>query len=148
MKIILNADVKGHGKKGDLVNVADGYYRNFILPRALGVEATSANIKNLERLKANEAKKKEQELQEAKELGAKMSGLTVTVKTKCGEGGKLFGAVTNKEIAEAMEKQHGLKVDKRKYELKQPIKSLGHYTITVKIHPSVSAELKVEVINE
>ncbi|ABZ83593.1 50S ribosomal protein l9 [Heliomicrobium modesticaldum Ice1] len=148
MKVILQQDVKNLGKKGDIVDIAEGYGRNYVLPRGLAIEATPANLKNLERLKANEAKKKEQELMDAKELGAKLSGITVKVRSKAGEGGRLFGAVTNKEIAETVEKQFGLKVDKRKYELKQPIKTLGHYPITVKIHPAVSAELKVEVVSE
>lgn len=148
MKVILQADVKNLGKKGQVAEVAEGYGRNFLIPRGLAVEASNANMKNLEMQKASEAKRKERELEEAKELGAKLSGITVKVKTKAGEGGRLFGAVTNKEVAETVEKQHGLKVDKRKFELKTPIKSLGAYPITVKIHPAVSVELKVEVTGE
>ncbi|MCW2278231.1 50S ribosomal protein L9 [Heliophilum fasciatum] len=148
MKVILQADVKGKGKKGDVVNVAEGYANNFLFPRHLAIEANAENMKNLERMKALEEKKKADELAEAKVLGAKLKEIAVRVPAKGGEGGRLFGAVTNKEIAEVVEKQYGLKIDKRKYELKQPIKAAGVYTLTVKIHPAVAVDLKVEVVVE
>lgn len=148
MKVILQQDVKNLGKKGDLVNVAEGYGRNFLFPKGLAVEATQGNIKKVEGQKAFEAKKRAQELQEAKDLGEKIKALQVKVKTKSGEGGRLFGSVTNKEIADIVEKVHGIKVDKRKFELKEPIKALGQYTIPVKLHPEVAVELKVQVLAE
>ncbi|QGG47057.1 50S ribosomal protein L9 [Heliorestis convoluta] len=148
MKVILQEDVKKLGKKGDIVEVKEGYGRNFLMARGLALEANKGNMNTLERQKANEAKRKEEELAAAKALGQKLQGITVTIKAKAGDGGRLFGAVTNKEIAETLQKEKGLKIDKRKLELKQPIKALGLYTITVKIHPAVSEELKVQVISE
>ncbi|KAB2953864.1 50S ribosomal protein L9 [Heliorestis acidaminivorans] len=148
MKVILLEDVKKLGKKGDVLEVKEGYGRNFLISRGLAVEANKGNMNNLERQKANEEKRKEQELQAAKDLGQKLKGITVKIKAKSGEGGRLFGAVTNKEIAEILEKDKRIKIDKRKLELKQPIKALGLYTINVKIHPAVAEELKVEVVSE
>ncbi|MDD2421979.1 MAG: 50S ribosomal protein L9 [Heliobacteriaceae bacterium] len=148
MQVILQADVKNLGPKGKVVNVADGYARNYLLPRGLAVEASTGNVKRLEVEKAGEAQRKDRLLQEAKALGGKLMGVTVQVKTKAGEGGRLFGSVTNKEVAEILEQQTGLTVDKRKFELKQPIKALGVYPINVKIHPAVVVELKLEVVAE
>lgn len=145
MKIILKADVKGTGKKGQICEVADGYARNFLLPKGLAVEATSGNVQDLANKKALEEKRKEREKQAAQELAVKLEALTVEVRTKTGEGGRLFGSVTNKEIAEILKKNYSLEIDKRKIELKEPIKNLGTFTVHAKLHPDVSADFQVKV---
>ena len=140
MKVILLADVDKIGKKDQVLEVKEGYGRNYLLARKLAVEATPANLKELKRKKAAEAKA------EAEELAQKLKGATVTVSVKCGDGGRLFGAVTNKEIAERLEKEHKLKIDKRKIELEENIKSLGTYTPTVRLHPQVVTKVTVKVV--
>ena len=145
MKVILQADVKGTGKKGQVYDVADGYARNFLFPKKLAIEATEGNIQDISHKKAVEERRKLKEKEEAIALGNKISALQVEVKTKTGEGGRLFGSVTSKEIAEVLKKQHSLEVDKRKLELKEPIKALGSYEVSVKIHPEVTAKLQVHV---
>lgn len=145
MKVILKADVKGTGKKGQVCEVADGYARNFLFPRGLALEATSGNVQDLANKKASEEKRKEREKQVAQELATRLQALTVEVGTKTGEGGRLFGSVTNKEIAETLKKKYSLEIDKRKIELKEPIKSLGTYTVHAKLHPEVSANFQVQV---
>lgn len=145
MKVILQADVKGQGKKGEIVNVAEGYARNFLFPKKLAVEATPANVKEIEQQKDKLAKQKARELQEAKELVGKLEKVTVVVKAKCGDGGRLFGSVTSKEISEILAKEHKIKLDKRKIELVEPIKGLGAYNLTVKLHPQAQGVLKVQV---
>lgn len=145
MKVILKADVKSLGKKGQVFEVSDGYARNFLFPRGLALEATSGNLNDLASKKANEDRKKAKEKQDAQALAEKLNSITVEVFTKTGEGGRLFGSVTNKEIAEALKNKYGIELDKRKLELKEPIKNLGTFTITVKIHPEVSAQLQVHV---
>lgn len=147
VKVILNEDVKKLGKKGDVVNVAEGYARNFLFPRNLAVEASSGNIKTLEQKKGAEAHKKELILQQAKELAQKIEGLNIKVATKVGEGGRLFGSVTSKDVADKLNEQHKIKLDKKKIEL-DPIKSLGTYQATVKIHPEVQARFSVVVTEE
>ena len=148
MKIILNQDVKGLGKKGELVNASDGYARNFLLPKKMAVEATSGNLKTLE--EQNEAinLKKQKELDKAKNLAEKIQKLTVEITTKAGDGGRLFGSVTSKEICESLQKQHGIKLDKRKVVLPEPIKELGMRHVEVKIHPGVTAKLNVDITSE
>ncbi|MGF7184053.1 large subunit ribosomal protein L9 [Desulfitispora alkaliphila] len=148
MKVILQQDVKGKGKKGEVVNVAEGYARNYLLPRNLAVEANDANVKKLKQQKNQEAKKKEQELKEAKNLVEKLEKIKVEVKTKAGEGGRLFGSVTSKEITKVLEKQHKIKIDKRKIDLKDPIKTLGVHKLPVKLHPEASGTMTVHVIEE
>ncbi|TYP57434.1 50S ribosomal protein L9 [Thermosediminibacter litoriperuensis] len=145
MKVILLQDVKSLGKKGDLVNVADGYARNFLFPKNLAVEATPGNLAKLEQEKRARENKLAREKQEAEELAGKIKSSTVTLKVKAGEQGKIFGSITSKDIAEALNKQHGLDIDKRKIQLDEPIKSLGSYEITVKLHPEVEARLIVRV---
>lgn len=145
MKVILQTDVKGTGKKGQVYDVADGYARNFLFPKKLAIEATEGNIQDISHKKAVEERRKLKEKEEAIALGNKISALQVEVKTKTGEGGRLFGSVTSKEIAEVLKKQHSLEVDKRKLELKEPIKALGSYEVSVKIHPEVTAKLQVHV---
>jgi len=145
MKIILLADVKGVGKKGETINASDGYARNFILPKKLGVEATPANMNTLKLQKQSEEKRKAEELAEAKALKEKLEALTVVVAVKSGDNGKLFGSVTNKEIGAALEKQHGIKIDKKKIALNDQIKMVGERHVEVKLHPQVTAELKVKI---
>lgn len=146
MKVILQADVKGTGKKGQVFEVADGYARNFLFPKKLAVEATAGNIQDISHKKVLEERRKEKEKQDAIELANKLNALLIEVKTKTGEGGRLFGSVTSKEIADDLKKQHGIEVDRRKLELKEPIKSLGNFEVQVKIHPDVIAKLQVHVI--
>lgn len=145
MKIILLEDVKGVGKKGQTINASDGYARNFILPKKLGVEATPANMNTLKLQQKAEEKRKAEELAQARAAAEKLENLTVNIAVKTGEGGKLFGSVTNKEISAALEKQHGLKIDKKKIVLADQIKMVGERHVEVKLHPQVTAELKVKI---
>lgn len=145
MDIILMQDVKSLGKKGEIVKVNDGYARNFILPKKLGMEATKQNLYDLNMQKAAEVKKQKELLEEAQSFAKKLEELTVTVSIKAGEGGKTFGSVSTKEIAEAAKKQFNLDIDKKKLQLNDPIKHAGSYTVPVKIHPQVTAEMTVKV---
>ena len=145
MKVILLEDVKSLGKKGQIVDVSDGYARNFILAKKLGLEATSKNLNDLKLKKAHEDKLAAQRLQEAKDFAAKLEGLQVTLKIKAGEGGKLFGSISSKEIAEAAKEQLGLEIDKKKLVLPNPIKAIGTKDVPVKLNPQVTGELKVIV---
>ena len=148
MKVILLQDVKSLGKKGEIVNVNDGYARNFILPKKLGVEATGKNLNDLKLQKNNEKKVAQENLDAAKALAAKLAEGEVVLAIKVGEGGRTFGSVSSKEIAAAVKEQMGLELDKKKISLKEPIKSLGTHIVTVKLHPEVAAELKVSVKEE
>ncbi len=148
MKIILLQDVKSLGKQGEIVNVSDGYARNFILPKKVGVEANSKNMNDLKLQKANEEKRAQELLDAAKELAKVLETKEVVVKMKSGEGGKTFGSISSKEIAAEAKKQCDLELDKKKIQLPEPIKALGAYEVNVKLHPKVSAKLKVKVIEE
>lgn len=148
MKVILLENVKSLGKKGEIVNVNDGYARNFILPKKLGVEATGKNLNDLKLQKNNEKKVAQENLDAAKELAAELSAGKVELAIKVGEGGRTFGSVSGKEIAVAVKDQMQLDIDKKKIQLKESIKSLGTHIVTVKLHPEVSAELKVVVKEE
>lgn len=148
MKVILLKDVKGLGKIGDIVNASDGHARNYLIPRGLAKEATEGGIKSIKLQQAAEEKRKAQELAEAKALADKISSLTVKLKSKSGEGGKLFGSITTKDIAEAIKKQHKIDVDKRKIQLDNPIKELGTTTVEIKVYPEVAGKMKVEVVAE
>ena len=148
MKVILLEDVKSLGKKGQIVNVSDGYARNFVLPKKLGLEATSKNLNDLKLQKANEEKVAQQILDEAKELAKKVEAGKVEVKIKVGEGGRTFGSVSTKEIAVAVKEQMGYDIDKKKIQLKDVIKTLGTHVVPVKLHQKVTAELKVIVTEE
>lgn len=145
MKVILTADVKSLGKKGEIVDVSDGYARNMLLPKKLGVEANSKNINDLKLQKANEDKVAKEILEQAKALAAEIAEKSVTVSIKVGEGGKTFGSVSSKEIAEAAKAQIDLELDKKKIQLSSPIRTLGVTMLPVKLHPKVTAELKVHV---
>ena len=148
MKVILLQDVKSHGKKGEIVNVNDGYARNFILPKKLGVEATGKNLNDLKLQKNNEKKVAQENLDAAKKLAAELAEGKVELAIKVGEGGRAFGSVSSKEIAAAVKEQMNLEVDKKKIQLKEAIKSLGTHIVSVKLHPEVTAELKVVVKEE
>ncbi len=145
MEVILLEDVKSLGKKGQIVKVNEGYARNFILPKKLGVEANSKNLNDLKLQKAREEKEAAQKLAEAKAFGEQISDKQVVVGLKTGEGGKIFGAVSAKEIVDEAKKQFGLDIDKKKLVLKESIKSLGTYEVPVKLHKDVTATLKVVV---
>lgn len=145
MKVILTADVKSLGKKGEIVDVSDGYARNMLLPKKLGVEANSKNINDLKLQKANEDKVAKEILEQAKALAAEIAEKSVTVSIKVGEGGKTFGSVSSKEIAEAAKAQIDMELDKKKIQLSSPIRTLGVTMVPVKLHPKVTAELKVHV---
>ena len=144
MKVILLEDVKNVGKKGTIINAKDGYARNFLFPKNLAIEATAVNLKNLETAQKQKEEKEKEVYVEAKKLEEELMKLTVVIKTKTGENGKLFGAVTKKEIAENIEKEHGFAIDKKKYEM-DPIKSVGEYFVKIRLHPQVNAQVKVIV---
>lgn len=145
MKVILLQDVKALGKKGEIVNVNDGYARNFILPKKLGVEANGKNLNDLKLQKNNEAKVAQEHLDAAKKLAEELKAGKVVLTMKVGEGGRTFGSVSSKEIAEAVKSQMNLDIDKKKIQLKEQIKTLGTHIVSVKLHPEVTAELSVSV---
>lgn len=147
MKVIFLKDVKGKGKKGEIKNVAEGYARNYLIPNGLAQEATPSNIKNLDAIKKSEQKKAQEELEEAKKYKEELENMTVEIKAKSGEGGRLFGAVSTKQIAEQLAKMNK-KIDKRKIMLEEPIRSLGYTNVPIKIHPEVVATVKIHVIEE
>ena len=148
MKVILLEDVKALGKKGEIVNVNDGYARNFILPKKLGLEATGKNLNDLKLQKANEEKVAQQLWDDAKELAKKLEAGKVELKIKMGEGGRAFGSISGKELAIAVKEQMGYDVDKKKIQLKDAIKTLGTHMVPIKLHPKVTAQLKVLVTEE
>lgn len=145
MKVILLQDVKPLGKKDQIVDINDGYARNFVIPKKLGIEATPANLNSLKLQKANEAKIAQEKLEEAKKNAEDLSKITVVVKIKGGEGGKVFGSVSSKEIAEEAKKQFGVDIDKKKIVLEEPIKAFGTFEFSVKLHPEVTAKMRVKV---
>lgn len=145
MKVILLEDVKSLGKKGDIVNVSDGYAKNFIIPKKKGVEANNANMNDLKLKHANEEKLAAEKLAAAQKLAGELKDKKVTLSMKVGEGGRTFGSVSTKEIAEAAVKQLDLTIDKKKMSLPVAIKELGTYTVNIKLHPKVTAELTVVV---
>ena len=145
MKVILLQDVKSLGKKDQIVDVSDGYARNFILPKKLGVEANAVSLNDLKLQKAHEAKVAKEQLDAAKALAAKIETLTVDATIKSGKDGRSFGSVSSKEIAEAFKKQHGIEIDKKKITLDDPIRAVGTSIVTVKLHKEVTAKLTVRV---
>ena len=145
MKVILLEDVKALGKKGQVVNVSDGYARNLLLPKKLGVEATGKNMNDLKLLKAHEDKVAQENLDAAKAFAEELKDKQVTVGIKVGEGGRTFGSISAKEIAEAAKAQLGYELDKKKLQLSAPIKELGTTMVPIKLHPKVTGELKVVV---
>lgn len=145
MKVILLEDVKSLGKKGEIVNVSDGYARNMILPKKLGVEATSKNLNDLKLRKANEEKVAQENLDAAKAFAEELSTKEIILTLKVGEGGRTFGSVSSKEISEAAKKQLNLDIDKKKLQLENPIRNLGVTNVPVRLHPKVTGSLKVWV---
>ena len=148
MKIILLQDEKKLGKKGQIIEASEGYARNYILPKKIGVEATPKNLNDLKLHNANEAKKAQELLDNAKALSEELKEKQVVVKIKAGEGGKTFGSVSTKEIAAALKEQHGLEIDKKKIQMQENLKNFGSYAVAVKLHPSVTAKLTVKVVEE
>ncbi|CUX32632.1 50S ribosomal protein L9 [Clostridium sp. C105KSO13] len=148
MKVILLQDVKSLGKKGEIVNISDGYARNFVLPKKFGIEANNKNMNDLRLQKKKEEKIAQENLEAAKELARKLEAGKVELSIKVGEGGKAFGSVSSKEIATAVKDQMGLDVDKKKIQLKDTIKMLGTQQVPVKLHSEVTADLKVVVTAE
>lgn len=145
MKVILLQDIKSLGKKGDIVETAEGYGRNYLLPRKLAKEANAANLNQAKQDKATAAHRAAQQKDEAVVLGAQIQKVVVTIKVRLGENGKMFGSVTSKDVAEALIKQTGIQIDRRKVELKTAVKGLGEYTAVAKLHTDVTADFKVVV---
>lgn len=145
MKVVLLEDVKSLGKKGQIVNVNDGYARNFILPKKLGLEANSKNLNDLKLQKQHQDKLAAKQLEDAKQLAKKLEGITVELKVKTGEGGKVFGSVSTKEIAQAVKKQFGIELDKKKMQLDEAIKTCGVHNVNCRLHKDVTGTLKVHV---
>lgn len=148
MKVILLKDVKDLGKAGELVNSKTGYARNFLFPKDLAIEATPANLKQWEEEQKEIQAKKQKEREEALELKAKIEKITIELKGKGGEGGRLFGSITSKDIADKLKKQYKLDIDKKKIELKDNIKSTGVTNVDVRVYPEITANLKVNVVIE
>jgi large subunit ribosomal protein L9 len=146
MKVILQADIKGVGKKEQVIDVSDGYARNYLFPKKLAVEASKGNMTALTDKKSSEAAKAKRELEQAQELKAKMEGQDVDVPAKIGANGKLFGSITNKEIAQALSEKLGLAVDRKKINLTDPIKNVGEYKLEIKLHANVSAKVNVNIV--
>ena len=145
MKVILTQDVKKLGNKGDVVDTSDGYARNYLLPRKLAIEATPQSLQNLQAVKDKQNKQKELEKEKAKADGDKLAKSSLVITAKAGEKGRLFGAITSMEIASVIEGEVGVKVDKRKIELSEPIKNLGEHKIKIKLHPEVHREINITI---
>lgn len=146
MEVVLLEDVKALGKKGQVVKVNDGYARNFILPKKLGIEATSKNLNDLKLQKANEAKIAAEQLAAAKELAAELAEKSITLAIKAGEGGRAFGSVSSKEISKAITDQLGMEIDKKKLVLPEPLKTFGTHQVPIKLHKDVMGKLDVKVV--
>ena len=148
MKVILNKDIQGVGKKGEIINASDGYARNYLFPRNLALEASEGNLATLKEKKDSQKYKKDSLQQVAREFAKKLSGITVLFKVKTGESKRLFGSITSKDISDEIKKQFGFDIDKKKIVLDEAIKSTGVYNIEIKVYPEISAKLKVEVAGE
>lgn len=148
MKVILLQDVKAQGKKDQIVNVSDGYASNFLFPKNLAIEATPDNLAKLKAKEQKMANEKEKQKQDAKDLAEKLKKLTLNIKVKAGENGKIFGGVTPKEISESLNSQHNIDIDKKKINVKEPIKALGNYTVEVKLYEGIVANLTIAIIGE
>ena len=146
MKVILKADVKGHGKKGDLVNASDGYAKNFLIPKGLAVLADKSSINEMENKKSSDQYHKNQEEMRARELANSLNGAKVKFQLKAGENGKLFGSITAKDVAEQIKEQLHLSIDKKKIVLPDGIKTLGSTKVTIKVYVNISAEIIVDVL--
>ncbi len=148
MKVIFLKDVKGQGKKGEIKEVSEGYARNFLIPQGAVQIATDGAKKTLDQMAASVQKKKDKEKEDAKALAARLSEMTVVIKAKAGEGGRLFGAITSKQIAETLESANKITIDKRKIELDDPIRTLGTTKVAIKLYPDVKGTLNVQIVEE
>lgn len=148
MKVILLNDIKGVGKKDQIIDASDGYARNYLLPKKLAVEATNENLSKLNNKKEAAIYKKDMEKQNAEELAKKLKVILLKIKVKAGENGKIFGGVTAKEISENLKKQYDFSVDKKKIEIKETIKTLGEFNVDIKLYEGVTAKLKIDVISK
>lgn len=148
MKVILQQDIKKVGSKGDIVEVSEGYGRNFLLPKKLAVEATAANLETAKQKANSAARKKQQATDEARLLAAQLEKVSVKVAVRIGEGGKLFGSVTGKDVADALAKEHGIDVDRRKISLKSEVTGAGEYEAVIKVHPEIQSTIRVLVVAE
>ncbi|NLG84654.1 MAG: 50S ribosomal protein L9 [Firmicutes bacterium] len=148
MKVVLKQDVKGLGRKGEIKEVADGYARNFLCPQGLAVPATEANLRALEEERTRRQQQEYREVEEARALAARLEGLRVVIKAKAGESGRLFGAITAKDVVEAIRHAARVEVDRKKIELVESIKKTGFYRVPIKLHHGVSTEVRVEVLPE
>ncbi|MBC8529425.1 50S ribosomal protein L9 [Christensenellaceae bacterium NSJ-44] len=148
MKVILLADVKGTGKKNEVAEVSEGYARNFLFPRKLAVEATAAQLNSIRLKQDAQAHRKQQEKQDAQALAQKMEGKRVKIAARVGKDGRLFGSITAKEIAQAMQQQLGMEVDRRKVELAEPIRALGSVQVLVRYYPEITFNILVDVVGE
>ncbi|MDO8885602.1 50S ribosomal protein L9 [Candidatus Oleimmundimicrobium sp.] len=147
MKVILIKDVPSLGKEGDIVNVSPGYARNFLFPKGVALDATPANLKGFEKKRNTLVKKESETKDEAESLANKLSKKTIKMPVKTGEKGKLYGSITSKDIAQAIKKELDLSLDKRKIDLKENIKSLGKYSVNIKLHSQVEAKMNIEVVS-
>lgn len=145
MKVILLADVKNIGRKNDVVEVAEGYARNYLIPRGLAQEATAGNLRRRQQEQASAAQKREREQNEAREAAAKLEQQSIVIQVRAGEGGRLFGSVTAADIAEQVKKQRDIDIDRRRIELPEPLKTLGVHEVTVRLYQGIQARLKVEL---
>ena len=148
MKVILKADIKGVGKKDEVISASDGYARNFLFPKNLAVEANAENMSKLKAKKDSNAYKKSQEKEEAKKIAEKMNKISLRIQVKAGENGKIFGGVSAKEVSDLLKEEYKIEVDKKKIELKETIKTLGVRTLTIKLYEGVIGNLKIDVISK
>ena len=148
MKVILKADIKGVGKKDEIINASDGYARNFLLPKKLAVEANSANMSKLKAKQDSNQYRKNVEKEDAQKVAEKLKGILLKISVKAGENGKIFGSITSKEIAENLKTQYQIEVDKKKIELKEPIKTLGSFTVQIRLYEGVIGNLKIQMISQ
>lgn len=148
MKVILMSDIKGVGKKDEVINASDGYARNYLLPKKLAVEANSENLGKLKGRNDSKQHKKDVEKAEAQEIANKLKNITLKIEVKAGENGKIFGGVSTKEISEQLEKQYNIKIDKKKIELKETIKNLGVFNVNVKLFEGIVGEIKLNIISK
>ena len=148
MKVILLDNIKGVGKKDEIINASDGYARNFLLPKKLAVEANSANMSKLKAKQDSNQYRKNVEKEEAQKIAEKLKGILLKIPVKAGENGKIFGSITSKEIAENLKTQYQIEVDKKKIELKEPIKTLGSFTVQIRLYEGVIGNLKLQMISQ
>ena len=146
MKVILQQEVNKLGKKGDVIEVSEGYARNFLLPKKYAIEATAVNVNSVKLKKESEARKQQQAVDEAKLMAAQLSKIEVTIPVKIGDGGKLFGSVTGKDIADVLKEKNNIDIDRRKIELKEGIKAVGEYEAVIRVHPEITSKIKVHII--